>query len=77
MARKQFSNTERLMKKTHMKVSTSHGRITFICLDLKFYVFIVKSQIKKFLNKKQEMKFQTKYMRQEVLKLKKSSNLNE
>ena len=43
MARKQFSNTERLMKKTHMKVSTSHGRITFICLDLKFYVFIVKS----------------------------------
>ncbi len=43
MARTQFLNMERLMKKTHMKVSTSHGRIISICLNLKFYVFIAKS----------------------------------
>jgi hypothetical protein len=43
MARKQFLNMEILMKKTHMKLSTLLGWIISIYLDLKFYVFIVKS----------------------------------
>jgi len=43
MARKQFLNMEILMKKTHMKLSTLLGWIISIYLELKFYVFIVKS----------------------------------
>jgi hypothetical protein len=57
MASKQFLNMERIMKKTHTRVSTSHGRIISIYLDLKFYVFIANSLIKKLKNKKQEIKF--------------------
>lgn len=56
MARKQFLNTERLIKKTNMKASTSHGRIISIYLELKFYVFTANAQIQKFLNKNQEIK---------------------